>query len=125
MADNVATAFAGGTMMLPCTPPATGANAIDAGPCGVATVELLATGGNVGEGAGDGVATDEGIADDPPPPPHPTALAANASNANEYFAVRHKPMSYGSGTYDTRLVISIDHKCCARACYSVMTRSLR
>ena len=90
VAASVATAFAGGAMMLPLKPPVTGGNAIDAGPCGVATVEPLATGGNVG--VGDAVTTAGGVADEPPPP-HPTAHAASASIAAEYFAVRHEPMS--------------------------------
>jgi hypothetical protein len=68
-------------------------------------VEPLATGGNVGVGDGDGTTTDGGTADDPPPPPHPTALAAIARNATEHVTVRHKPMSFGSGIHNTRLVI--------------------
>ncbi len=106
VADNVATALAGGTTMLPCKPPATGTNAIDAGPCGVATVEPLATGGSAG--VGDAVTTAGGMAggmaDVPPPPPHPTAHAASATKAAEYFAVRHEPMSCNSGAYNARLV---------------------
>ncbi|MEA2784891.1 MAG: hypothetical protein QOF71_995 [Candidatus Eremiobacteraeota bacterium] len=54
VAASVATVLAAGTVMLPCKPPVTGANEIAAGPCGVAVVELLTTGGSVGAGVGDG-----------------------------------------------------------------------
>ena len=127
VAESVVTVLAGGTVMLPCKPPMTGANEIAAGPCGVAVVELVTTGGSAGEGVGDGdgAAIDDGIDDEPPPPPHPTAVAANASNATEYFTERHKLMSFGSGMHNARLVILIDHKYCAHACYSVILKISR
>ena len=125
VAESVVTVLAGGTVMLPCKPPMTGANEIAAGPCGVAVVELVTTGGSVGEGDGVGATTDGGIDDEPPPPPHPTAVAANASNATECFIERHKPMSFGSGMHNARLVILIDHKYCAHACYSVILKISR
>ncbi|HEV2737263.1 MAG TPA: hypothetical protein VGU66_01680 [Candidatus Elarobacter sp.] len=120
VADSVATVFAGGAVMLPLKPPVTGANEIDAGPCGDAAIDPLAAGGNVG--VGDGITTDGGIADEPPPPPHPTALAAKAISAADNFAVRHEPMSCGSGVNTARLVSNIAHN--ARACIShSLTRS--
>lgn len=109
VADSVAMVLAGGTAMLPRRPPLIGGNEIDAAFCGVAMVEPFAAGGNVGDGDGVTVATDGIVADVPPPPPHPTANAASVMNAAKRVAVRHKPMSCGSGMHSARLVSVIAH----------------
>jgi hypothetical protein len=104
VADNVATVLAAGAVTLPCKPPLIGENEIAAGPCGVATVEPLDTGGNPADGDVGDVATVDGSADDPPPPPHPTTQDAKASSAAEYFAVPPTFMVSTSGVHQSRLV---------------------